>query len=71
MTPDQSSSGPPRPPSPRPSPAERRAAQSELLSSRQAELKQEAADRRLARAEQDAASPPPTPTKRPARRRGR
>jgi hypothetical protein len=49
-----------RPQTQRPSPAERRAAQTEMLSSKQAELKQEAAERRLTRsANQDkmAASP--------------
>jgi hypothetical protein len=38
-----------RPPAPRPSAAERRAAEIGRLSTRQAELKQEAEDRRLAR----------------------
>jgi hypothetical protein len=71
MTPEKTSGDAPRPFSHRPSPAQRRADQIEKLSGRQAELKQEAADRRLARAEQDAASPPPAPAKRPARRRGR
>ena len=71
MTPDKPTGSPPRPFAHRPTPAERRAAQSELLSGRQAELKQEAAARRVARAEQDAASPPPAPSKLPARRRGR
>lgn len=51
----------------RPTPAARRAAQIEKLSGRQAELKQEAAERRRIRAEQEASAPPPAP-KRPARR---
>jgi hypothetical protein len=38
--------------------AERRAAQIASLSTKQAELKQEAADRRAKRAKQDAAAPP-------------
>jgi hypothetical protein len=46
--------------------AERRAAQIASLSSKQAELKQEAADRRAKRDQQDAAAPPQPP---PAARR--
>ena len=42
-----------RPQTHRPSSAERRAAQIEMLSTRQAQLKQEAAERRLTRANQD------------------
>ncbi len=45
------------PTSPRPTSAQRRAAQIASLSTRQAELKQEAADRRAARAEANAEPP--------------
>jgi hypothetical protein len=41
----------------RPTSAERHAAQVSLLATRQAELKQQAADRRTARASQDASAP--------------
>lgn len=51
----------------RPTSAERRAAQIASLSTKQAELKQEAADRRAVRAEKDAAAEP-TPRKRVVRR---
>jgi hypothetical protein len=56
-----------RPQAQRPSPAERRAAQTETLSRKQAELKQEAAERRKAReAKQEKSTPSP-----PRRARGR
>ncbi len=42
----------------RPTSAERRAAQAETLSTHQAKLKQEAADRRLARVDDSATAPP-------------
>ncbi len=50
-----------RPAVTRPTYAERRAAQSATLSGDQARLKQEAADRRLKRAEEAASAPPSKP----------
>jgi hypothetical protein len=49
MTPKNKITETSRPAKPRPSPAERRAAQVAVLATRQAELKQEAEDRRRAR----------------------
>jgi len=54
------------PPAQRLSGAERRAAQIELLSTKQAQLKQEAAERRSERASQT--TPTPAPQRRPRRR---
>jgi hypothetical protein len=48
-----------QPTNPRPTSAQRRAAEIEALSNRQAELKQEAADRRAARAKTSAVPQPP------------
>jgi len=53
-----------QPAPPRPSTAERRAAHSEMLSTKQAQLKAEAAERRRNRA-LDAADPPAPRAKRP------
>jgi hypothetical protein len=61
-----------RPQAQRPSPAERRAAQIETLSRKQAELKQEAAERRLAReANKDTSTPTPPRNRAPRRARAR
>ncbi|MEA2314325.1 MAG: hypothetical protein QOI03_1017 [Solirubrobacteraceae bacterium] len=49
-----------QPTNPRPTSAQRRATEIASLSTRQAELKQEAADRRAARAERSAVSTPVT-----------
>lgn len=50
-----------QPVSPRPTSAQRRAAEAALLSNRQAELKQEAADRRAERAKKNAGPAATTP----------